>query len=397
MSLVSGASTVEITAQPIQTGSANTEPMSRTETVAAFTDLYLPTINGVTYTIQLWRERWRRWRTAMPVVYPAMDDHEAGNGEYPLRSVRAPLYPQYRLGFPSIPDDLDEHQPDLVHVHTPFTVGFAGIRYARKRDLPVIASYHTLLDDRANQHVSGKALDGVKRTCRLYERSFFERVDHVTAPTSFARDHLLETVAADVDVTVVSNGIDTGFFRPVDPTSFRRRYDLPADRPLLGYTGRHGEEKNLEEAVDAVAETEMTLVLGGDGPAREALEERASAVDADVRFLDFLEREELPAFYSSLDVFVFPSPVETQGLVALEATACGTPVVAVDAGALTDSVIEGETGYRYQQGSIGDFQWAITRCLEERGRLADLCRRRRAMLSVEHSIEQLGSIYDGLR
>ncbi|UTF53722.1 glycosyltransferase [Natronosalvus rutilus] len=368
--------------------------MTRTETVAAFTDLYLPTVNGVTYTIQLWRERWRQQRTAMPIVYPEMDGYEAGPSEYPIRSVRAPLYPQYRLGLPSIPDGLET--PEVVHVHTPFTIGFAGIRFARKRDVPVVASYHTLLDDRASQHVSGNVLDGVKRTCRLYERTFFERVDHVTAPTSFARDHLLETVEADVDVTVVSNGIDTDFFRPVDPTSFRNRYDLPDDRPLLGYTGRHGEEKNLEEAIDAVDGTRMTLVLGGDGPAREALEERAAEMDADVRFLGFLEREELPAFYAALDVFIFPSPVETQGLVALEATACGTPVVAVDEGALTDSVIQGETGYRYRRGSIGDLQWAITRCLDEHDRLADLCRRRRAMLSVDHSIEQLSEIYDGL-
>ncbi|WP_254766914.1 glycosyltransferase [Salinilacihabitans rarus] len=368
--------------------------MTRVDTVAAFTDLYLPTVNGVTYTVQLWRERWPRFRGAMPVVYPEMDGHEPRDGEYPIPSVRAPLYPQYRLGLPTIPEDIGS--PDLVHVHTPFTIGFAGIRFARKHDLPVVASYHTLLDDRADQHVSGNVLDGVKRTCRLYERSFFERVDHVTAPTAFARDHLLEEVDADVEVTVVSNGIDTDFFRPVDPTSFRERYDLPDDRPILGYTGRHGEEKNIGEAIEAVDGTDLVLVVGGDGPAREDLEAKAAEADAEIRFLGFLDREELPAFYSALDVFVFPSPVETQGLVALEATACGTPVVAVDEGALTDSVIQGETGYRYRRGSIGDLQWAVARTLDEHDRLSDLCRRRRAMLSVEHSLEQLSRIYDDL-
>ena len=368
--------------------------MAPVETVSAFTDLYLPTVNGVTYTVQLWRDRWRRIRGSMPVVYPEMDGYEPGPDEYPLSSVRAPLYPQYRLGVPRIPDDLET--PDLVHVHTPFTVGIAGVRFARKRDVPVVASYHTLLGDRAYQHVPEGLVGGLQGTCRAYERSFFTRVDHVTAPTSFARRHLLEHVNADADVTVVSNGIDTDFFRPVDPTEFLARYDLPTDRPLLGYTGRHGYEKNLEEAIDGVAGTDLTLVLAGDGPARDSLEEHTAERDADVRFLGFLDREDLPAFYSALDVFVFPSPVETQGLVALEATACGTPVVAVDAGALTDSVIHGETGYRYQRGSIGDFQWAITRTLEESDRLADLCRRRRAMLSVEHSVEQLARIYDGL-
>ncbi len=368
--------------------------MARVDTVAAFTDLYLPTVNGVTYTVRLWRERWTRDRGEMSVVYPKMAGYEPSEGEYPVRSLPAPLYPRYRLGLPAIPDDLET--PDLVHVHTPFTVGYAGVRVARKRDVPVVASYHTLLGDRADQHVPENVVEALELTCRVYERSFFERVDHVTAPTSFARRHLLEHVGADVDVTVVSNGIDTDFFWPVDPTAFRRRHDFPEDRPVVGYTGRHGPEKNLEEAVAAVDGTEVTLVFGGDGPARDDLEELARDADADVRFLGFLDREELPAFYAALDAFVFPSPVETQGLVALEATACGTPVVAVDEGALSESVIEGETGYRYQRGDLEEFRYAIWRTLEENDRLSDLCLRRRRMLSVDHSLEQLAGIYDRL-
>ncbi len=72
----------------------------------------------------------------------------------------------------------------------------------------------------------------------------------------------------------------------------------------------------------------------------------------DVRFLGFLERDELAAFYSALDVFAFPSPVETQGLVALEANACGTPVVGANAGALSNTIVAGETGYHFESGDI---------------------------------------------
>ncbi|ELY44257.1 glycosyltransferase [Natronorubrum sulfidifaciens] len=368
--------------------------MAGTRTVAAFTDLYLPTVNGVTYTITLWRERWGRRRGSMAVVFPEMEGYDSDTDEYAVPSVGAPLYPRYRLGLPAIHDGLET--PDIVHVHTPYTVGATGVRFARQRDIPVVASYHTLLDDRIEQHVPPAFVDIGKRAHRAYERTFLERVDHVVAPTSFARRRLLEYIAPDVDVTVISNGIDTELFRPVDPTAFRDAYALP-EGPLLGYTGRHGPEKNLTVAIDAVDGTDYTLVLAGDGPDRAALEAHAVTVDADVRFLGFLEREELPAFYSALDVFVFPSPVETQGLVALEATACATPVVAVDAGALTDSVIEGETGYRYAPGDLEAFRWAIHRTLAEHDRLSDLCRRRRSMLSVDHSLEQLGELYDDLR
>lgn len=367
--------------------------MSRTETVAAFTDLYLPTVNGVTYTVRLWRDHWPNRRGPMSVVYPRAEGYEPADGEHPVRSVRAPFFPQYRLGLPSVPDGLCE--PDLVHVHTPFTVGYAGLRFSRDRDLPVVASYHTLLDERADRIAPPALSGGLQSACRAYERAFFERADRVVVPTTFARRYLSETVGADVDAHVISNGIDTEFFRPVDPAPFRRRHDLP-EGPTVGYTGRHGPEKNIDEAIDAVDGTDVSLVIAGDGPAREGLEAHARGADAEVRFLGFLEREELPAFYSALDAFVFPSPVETQGLVALEATACGTPVVAVDAGALTEFVIRGETGYRYRQGDVEDFQYAIWRALAERDRLSDLCRRRRSMLSVEHSLEQLAAIYDEL-
>ncbi|NKE34388.1 glycosyltransferase family 4 protein [Natronococcus sp. JC468] len=364
------------------------------DTVAAFTDLYRPTVNGVASTVALWRERWGRRRGSMDVVFPETEGYVPESGEYAVPSVEAPLYPRYRLGRPIAPEGVPV--PDVVHVHTPFTVGVAGVRFARANGVPVVASYHTILDERVSDRVPDLLVEPGRRLCRAYERAFFARADRVVVPTSFARRHLLESVGADADVAVVSNGIDTDRFRPTDSEPLRDRYGLP-DGPLLGYTGRHGPEKRLEEALDAVAGTDHTLVLAGDGPARENLEARAAETNADVRFLGFLEHAELPAFYSVLDAFVFPSPVETQGLVALEATACGTPVVAADAGALVDSVIEGETGYRYEPGDLEAFRRAIRRTLAESDRLSDLCRRRRAMLSVEHSLEQLARVYEDVR
>jgi len=134
--------------------------------------------------------------------------------------------------------------------------------------------------------------------------------------------------------------------------------------------------------------------MGGDGPAREDLESLATDLDVDARFLGFLPREELPAFYSLLDAFVFPSPIETQGLVALEANACGTPVVGVDAGALSTTVVDGVTGYHYAHGDVTGCRAAIERVLDERDALSRSCLDRRDSLSVEHAVDQLASLYD---
>jgi glycosyltransferase involved in cell wall biosynthesis len=192
---------------------------------------------------------------------------------------------------------------------------------------------------------------------------------------------------------VVPNGIDIERFRPVDPAAFLRRQGLDEDRPLVGYTGRHGYEKRLEDLIDAAATLDATLVFGGDGPAREDLEARARSRGVDARFLGFLDRTDLPAFYSALDVFQFPSPVETQGLVALEANACGTPVVAANEGALADTVLDGVTGYHYETGDVDGLRAVTRRALANRETLEEGCLDRRPATSVEHAVDALADLY----
>lgn len=366
------------------------------ECIVAFTDLYLPTVNGVTYTVNLWRTHWSRRHGRMAVVYPRVKGYTPGPDEFPIASIPAPLYAQYRLGIPLVPAAVP--QPDVVHVHTPFTIGIAGLEVARHTDVPVVGSYHTLLSERVPYVVStGEIASGLQRLIRQYVKWFYDFLDLVITPSTFARRHLIDTVGIEVDVEVVSNGIDTTFFRPVDPDPFVRTHGLADADKLVGYTGRHSPEKNLVELIEAVSDTDLTLVLAGDGPIRISLEERARAVDADVRFLGFLDYEQLPAFYSALDVFAFPSPTETQGLVALEANACGTPVVAVDEGALSQTVIGGETGYHYSKGDRKRLQLALYRALDEYESLRECCLRRRSAVSVDHSMDQLAELYERVR
>ncbi|MBX0294604.1 glycosyltransferase family 4 protein [Haloarcula nitratireducens] len=359
--------------------------------VAAFTDTYLPTVNGVTYTVKTWRDRWNARGGRMDVVYPR-SDHDPEPGEYPVRSLPFPFYEGYRLGMPQIPDAVEG--ADLVHAHTPFSLGMAGQRLARRLDAPLVVSYHTPTGEYAEYLSSnGTVESAVQSSAEHYERWFLDRADVIVAPSDRAASHVRETVGTDAAVEIISNGVDIDFFEPVETAAFRERHDLP-DGPLVGYTGRHGHEKCLDDILTACDGLDVTVVFGGDGPARESLEARAAEMDLDARFLGFLDREELPQLYAALDVFAFPSPVETQGLVALEANCCGTPVAAVDAGALSDTVDEGETGYTYPEGDVGRFREAIERALDERDRLRENCLARRESVSVEHAVDRLGSVYE---
>jgi glycosyltransferase involved in cell wall biosynthesis len=361
---------------------------------AVFTDTYLPTVNGVTYTIQTWRDHWAARGGSMPVVYPGSDDYAPADDEHPVPSIDFPWYDGYHAARPTVPDAACDPMPDLVHAHTPFLMGLAALRYARSHGLPLVASYHTPTAEYADYIAEGWLRPPVERAASTYEKWYMNRAEMVVVPSEPARHHLREmNVRAPIEV--VPNGVDIDRFQPVDTEDFRAKYGLE-DGPLIGYTGRHGYEKDLDVLVEAVDGMDATVVFGGDGPARDSLEAAAETVDADIRFLGFLPREELPAFYAALDVFAFPSPVETQGLVALEANACGTPVAAVDAGALSDTVENGVTGYRAPPGDVAEFRAVIERTLAERGELAEHCLDRRERIGVAHAVDKLAEVYEML-
>jgi glycosyltransferase involved in cell wall biosynthesis len=368
--------------------------------VAAFTDTYHPTVNGVTYTVDAWRQRWADRGGRMSVVYPGSDEHAPSPDEYPARSLPFPFYEGFRVAIPRIPDPVKS--AEVVHAHTPFALGLAARRLANRRDVPLVASYHTPTAEYADYLARGPLASGVEICARRYERWYLRRADAVVVPSDPARTHLQE-MGVDAAIEVVPNGIDTDTFEPVsgaEATDFRERYDLPTENPLVGYTGRHGFEKNLTAIPPALARADLdpepTLVVGGDGPARDAFERSADEHGIDARFLGFLPREDLPAFYTALDAFLFPSPVETQGLVALEAKACGTPVVGVDAGALAETVDDGVTGYHFAPDSVAAFAAAIERTIADREALRLQCLDRRDRYSLDHAIDVLAACYDRL-
>ncbi|ERH12194.1 MAG: hypothetical protein J07HB67_01208, partial [halophilic archaeon J07HB67] len=214
--------------------------------VAAFTDTYLPTVNGVTYTVRTWCERWRERGGRMAVVFPGAPGYEPGPeaDEHPTRSVGFPFYEGFRLGLPAVPTPVRRADPSVIHAHTPFALGLSALYLARRTDTPLIASYHTPTAEYADYLAAGPIATAVEGVAERYERWFMNRASVVVAPSEPARDHLRE-VGVTTPVRIVPNGVDAEFFAPAGrgaTTAFRARHGLP-EGPLVGYTGRHGYEK----------------------------------------------------------------------------------------------------------------------------------------------------------
>jgi len=155
-----------------------------------------------------------------------------------------------------------------------------------------------------------------------------------------------------------------------DGTRFRRRFELPADRPLLLYVGRVAYEKNIDFLLRMFVKLRAQrpddlFVIAGEGPAREHLAKlsRSLGVQDAVRFIGYLDRaSELPDCYAAGDAFVFASRTETQGLVLLEAMAQGTPVVST-AELGTRSILTPGCGAFVVAEDEGEFASAVAQAL----------------------------------
>jgi len=339
--------------------------------IGFFTDSYFPGIDGVVYTIKAWRERLEARGHTVYIVYPE-SSYEPDETEIPVPSLPNPFYSQYRLPLYRRLSNLPEL--DVVHCHGPAATGLMGRRYANRHDIPSVYTHHTPIEDYLIQAVRSESLaNALGRLYVGYENRFLQSFDCVTASTSKIR--------RNVTARQLPVGIEMDRFQPQEENLF-----ADEDRPTVGYSGRMTSKKNLDEVL-RLAETtpNYRYVLVGEGPARSSLERDAPD---NVEFRDFMPREQLPTFYSSLDVFVTASTCDTLGLSTLEACACGTPVAAADVQPFNETIGR-ENGARFEFGDVDSMARAIDACLAgDRDTRAAVER-----FSVDQTVDELEAIY----
>jgi len=346
--------------------------------IALMTDTYVPQVNGVTTVVHRIARVLRAAGHAVAVVaprYPRGADGGGGGGrddELRVFSLPFPPYPSIRLSFASprsIAQFLDRFRPDLVHVATEGPIGAAGRRYALRRNVPLVTSYHTDFPQYARYYGVGVLTPLVWRWLIHFHRP--ARLIHT--PGIATRDELVRrglTTAA-----VWGRGVDVEHFHPGkrDP-GWRRWLGGGDDTVIVLHVGRLAAEKNLRILVESWTRARRFLgaraafVIAGDGPETDYVFTHLPFA----RQLGFVDRDTLAALYASADLCVLPSRTETCGLVALEAMASGVPVIAADAGGLRESVRHDVNGLLVPPDDARAFSQAIVA-------LAGGTSRRRAM------------------
>lgn len=320
--------------------------------IALFSDSALPVLNGVSISIDaLIRALRKRGHRVFLYTsfYPKHRDSDPNVTRFV--SIPTPWFKDYPLAFPPFYPWFHEFKKqnfDIVHTHTPFTVGFVGLRWAQSCEIPVVTTYHTHYDKYVHY------VPVFPKRFLLYKMAkhtnfYYNSVDHVVTPSTASLKWLTRhSVKKPISV------IPTGVPEPenLSRDELRREMGVAPTKRVLLYTGRLAVEKNLGTMLEAaalvfdrVADCELWVV--GDGPAREEAQAMARqlGIGDQVQFWGFHPRKEVSRFYAAADIFTFCSMTETQGLVVTEAMTYGLPAVVVNGGGASGAVTSGVDGF----------------------------------------------------
>jgi D-inositol-3-phosphate glycosyltransferase len=257
--------------------------------------------------------------------------------------------------------------------------GLSGHVIKHELNLPLVCTFHTLDRVKAESMPEEVEADMPHRRAEA-EASIIECSDAVLASCTVEADQIASLYGGEPGrIRIVPPGVDHAFFGPGHRPQARRALGLPLDGRLLLFVGRIQPLKCADVAIETLAELRQAggepyrlVVVGGpSGPHGEkSLQHLHDVADARgvrelVHFIAPQPHELLSSYYRAADVCVVPSRSESFGLVALEAAACGTPVVASAVGGLTTLVDHGHTGYLVDDPDPGAYAAAVRRVFDE--------------------------------
>jgi D-inositol-3-phosphate glycosyltransferase len=251
---------------------------------------------------------------------------------------------------------------DLIHSHY-WVSGDIALLLRRQWGLPIVQMFHTLGALKNTVARSAEETETARRVA--IERHLLHNVDVIVAATTTDRDQMLRHYDADAKrIRIIPPGVNTQHFRPILRAEARAHLGLPPEQQVLLGVGRMEPLKGFDALIQACALLREhqpgraghlhVLLVGGESEARPsqwnseqrrlaALRESLGVADA-ITFLGALPHEALPYYYAAANVFVMPSHYESFGMAALEAMACGTPVVASNVGGLRIIIEDGQNG-----------------------------------------------------
>lgn len=321
--------------------------------VVMFTNVFKPFVGGVSRSVATFAENLRDMGDRVLVVTLEFPDAtESGEDVFRLPALKEFAGSGFSLRLPlpaGLHDRLESFSPDIVHSHHPFMLGDTALRVAKWRNIPLVFTHHTLYENYTYRFGGDSA--ALEEIARSMATEYANLCDLAVAPTpSIAR--IIKKRGVEVPVEVIPTGIDLDQFANGDRSACREAYGIPDEAFVMGYLGRVVEEKNVTYLARAAARVlknhpDAWYLIAGDGEEGSSLEtffENEGVADR-VVMTGNLTGPDIANAYAAMDLFLFASKTDTQGIVILESLCAGTPVVALEATGPKDIIEPGKSGF----------------------------------------------------
>ena len=327
--------------------------------VAIFSDTFPPQVNGVAHTAYLSAKNLVEagHEVAVFTVSKKLKDRPDINLKnlqvFRLPSMPALVYPGERFTLPIgiTLRQVKKFGPDIIHAHTPFSVGWEAVLVSKILKVPLVGTHHTFY----NHYLKHIKLDfeWMKKVSWKFTIGFYNRCDLILSPSKSLADELVRE-GLKCPIRVLQNSINANLFKPAEDPSAKEaaKKSFGVKNCSVCYMGRLSYEKSIEQVVQAFAlinkkMPELNLMLIGDGPERKNLEELAKNLQVSESIIftgSLLYNDDLARGLQANDLFVSASKSENMPLSVLEAMACGLPMVLVREKGLAELVKENING-----------------------------------------------------
>lgn len=318
---------------------------------------------------------------------PRIHYHEVEVSNYPLFQ-----YPPYSLALASRMAEVAERvKLDLLHVH--YAIPHSVSAWLASRILPRGLPFITTL------HGTDVTLVGNDPTFLPITRLSIEQSPGVTAISRYLKDKTLEVFSVEKDIRVIPNFVNCDLYRPESDPELRRRYAVPGER-ILVHVSNFRPVKRILDCVRILAkvnqEVPCRLLMIGDGPDRGPAQALAYELAVDDKVLFLGKQLSVAPLLAIADVLLLPSEMESFGLAALEAMACGVPPVASRVGGLPEVVDHEETGFLLPPGEVDTMARAVLSLLAYPEKQQEFSARARRAAEDRYSAAKIIPQYEAL-